>query len=157
MSTLGPCDDASLSHHVGGTMVGEIQCHKGLASLKVTYANRAEIIVKLVGNNVIGVTRKTAALLGGDILFIKHFFSVKSHPVIVHRAEMSHCEHSYETVLIFFFFIEVSHAPDAKHGSGTSCLGTNTHARTRKLQLLSNLSRLLALRRAETRIDPRRG
>lgn len=110
-------------------MVGEIQCHKGLGSLKVTYANRAEIIVKLVGNNVIGVTRKTAALLGGDILFIMHFFPVKSHPVIEHRAEMSHCEHSYETVLIFFL-IEVSHVPVAKHGSGTSCLGTNTHART---------------------------
>lgn len=36
-------------HHVGGTMVCIIQCHKGPQSLKVTHASRAEIMVEIGG------------------------------------------------------------------------------------------------------------
>lgn len=72
-------------------MVCVTQCHKGLGSHKVTYASRAEIIVEMVANDLIEVTRKTAATLGGDsifILLIMHFFALKSYLNILDRAAM---------------------------------------------------------------------
>lgn len=67
---------------------------KAWASLKVTYASRAEIIVEMVGKYLIEVRRETAALLGGDDFSIMHFSAVKSYPYIIHRVDKINYEQS---------------------------------------------------------------
>lgn len=78
----------------------------------------------MVANDLIEVTRETAATLGGDeifififILLIMHFFAVKSYLNILDKADMLYCERPNEIATLMKFHTHIGGQAASAHNT----------------------------------------